>query len=64
MTNDLDVVAMFADHSADEGLAHGHALGCIAAIKDHGDVPASQIRALSLQFDDFLSNPLRLGGHA
>ena len=55
---------MFADHSADEGLAHGHALGCIAAIKDHGDVPASQIRALGFKFDDFLSNPFRLGGHA
>jgi len=59
LANDLDVVVMFADHTADEGLAHGHALRGIAAIENHGNVSASEIRALSLQFDDLLSNPLR-----
>ncbi|HVA56142.1 MAG TPA: hypothetical protein VNI53_10175 [Gammaproteobacteria bacterium] len=48
LASDLDVVVMLADDPTHEGLAHGHAVGSIAAIEDHGDVPASQIRALSL----------------
>ena len=61
---DLDIVVMLADDPTHEGLAHGHAVGSIAAIEDHGDMPTSQIRALSFQFDDLLPNPFRLGGHA
>jgi len=60
LADDLDVVVMLADDPTHEGLAHGHALGDIAAIKDHGNMTASQIWTLSFQFDDLLSNPLRL----
>ena len=57
--NDVDVVVMSADDPTHEGLAHGHPFGGIAAIEDHGNMTASQIWALGLQFDDLLSNPLR-----
>jgi len=46
LANDLDVITVFPDDLTHEGLAHGRTLGGIAAIEDHGDVPAPQIRAL------------------
>lgn len=45
----LDLVAVLADYSADEGLADGHALGGMAPVEDRGNRAAAELRPLGLE---------------